>query len=104
MIRFLCRLLGLMCLASAFVLLIYDGMRSMASNAVALTSTSELWDMVQATGTQGFQRLVDTYLPGVWETVLVPLLSAPSWAVLGVLGILLMLLGRRKKPLIGYAR
>ncbi|MGN6461993.1 MAG: hypothetical protein ACTHLY_12405, partial [Pseudolabrys sp.] len=60
--------------------------------------------MVQATGTQSFQRLVDTYLPGVWETVLVPLLSAPSWAVLGVLGILLMLLGRRMKPLIGYAR
>jgi len=104
MIRFLCRLLGLMCLAAAFLLLIYDGMRSMASNAVALTATSELWDMVQATGTQSFQRLVDNALPGVWDTVLVPLLSAPSWAVLGVLGVLLMLLGRRKKPLIGYAR
>jgi len=104
MIRFLFRLIGLMCLAAAFVLLIYDGMRSMASNALALTSVSELWDTLQSTGTQNFQRLVESYAPGVWEAVLVPVLSAPSWAVLGVAGILLMMLGRRKKPLIGYAR
>jgi hypothetical protein len=31
-------------------------------------------------------------------------LEQPAWLVLGILGILLMLLGRRKKPLIGYAR
>ena len=31
-------------------------------------------------------------------------LAAPSWAVLGFLGIIFVLLGRRKKPLIGYAR
>jgi hypothetical protein len=34
----------------------------------------------------------------------VPILSAPSWGALAVFGVLLMLLGRRKKPLIGYAR
>jgi hypothetical protein len=32
------------------------------------------------------------------------LLAAPSWALLGIFGILFLLLGRRKKPLIGYAR
>jgi hypothetical protein len=31
-------------------------------------------------------------------------LAAPAWSVLGVFGILLLLLGRKKKPLIGYAR
>jgi hypothetical protein len=31
-------------------------------------------------------------------------LTSPTWLVLGVLGIVLLLLGRRKKPLIGYAR
>jgi hypothetical protein len=104
MIRFVFRLFGLMCLAAAFVLVIYDGMRSMASNAVALTSVSEFWDMMQSTGTQNFQRLTEQYLPGVWDTVMVPVLSAPSWAFLGVIGILLMILGRKKRPLIGYAR
>jgi len=104
MIRFLFRLTGLLCLAAAFILLVYDGMRSMTSNALALTSVSEFWDMLQATGTQSFQRYVESHVPGLWDTVLVPLLSAPSWGVLGVCGVLLMLLGRRKKPLIGYAR
>jgi hypothetical protein len=32
------------------------------------------------------------------------LLNQPTFAVLGVLGILLMLLFRPRKPLIGYAR
>lgn len=104
MIRFFFRFFGLMSLAAAFILLIYDGMKSMAGNAVSLTPVSELWDMIQSTGTQNFQRLVDHYSPGLWETLVVPVLSAPSWIVLAAFGIVLMLLGRKKKPLIGYAR
>jgi hypothetical protein len=36
--------------------------------------------------------------------MMIPVLNAPTWVVLGVLGIVLVLLGRKKKPLIGYAR
>jgi hypothetical protein len=104
MIRFLLRLIGLVCLATAFILLVYDGMRSMASNRLALTSVSEFWDMLQSTGTQDFQHYVESHVPGLWDTVMVPVLSAPSWGALAVCGVLLMLLGRRRKPLIGYAR
>jgi hypothetical protein len=32
------------------------------------------------------------------------LLNQPAWAVLGILGILLMLVFRPSKPLIGYSR
>ena len=35
---------------------------------------------------------------------MVAILAAPSWSLLGGFGILLLLLGRKKKPLIGYAR
>jgi hypothetical protein len=31
-------------------------------------------------------------------------LTWPAWSLLGCLGILFLLLGRKKKPLIGYAR
>jgi hypothetical protein len=34
----------------------------------------------------------------------VSLLGSPVWLVLAVLASLLMILGRKKKPLIGYAR
>jgi hypothetical protein len=36
--------------------------------------------------------------------VTVSLLGAPIWVMLAVLASLLMILGRKKKPLIGYAR
>jgi membrane-bound ClpP family serine protease len=35
---------------------------------------------------------------------MVTILAAPGWSVLGVFGIVLLLLGRKKKPLIGYVR
>jgi hypothetical protein len=31
-------------------------------------------------------------------------LNAPTWVVLGILAAILILLGRKKKPLIGYGR
>jgi hypothetical protein len=36
--------------------------------------------------------------------VALSVLTAPTWLVFAVLGAILMLLGRKKKPLIGYAR
>ncbi len=33
-----------------------------------------------------------------------PILDQPASAVFGVLGVILIVLGRKKKPLIGYAR
>jgi hypothetical protein len=32
------------------------------------------------------------------------ILTAPAWLVLGIIGAVLMLIGRKKKPLIGYVR
>ena len=40
----------------------------------------------------------------VWQIGVAPLLDQPASAVACVLGVVLILLGRKKKPLIGYAR
>jgi len=32
------------------------------------------------------------------------ILTSPSWALFGLFGITFLILGRKKKPLIGYAR
>jgi hypothetical protein len=40
----------------------------------------------------------------LWDPVTVTVLGAPIWLILAVLASLLMILGRKKKPLIGYAR
>ena len=105
MIRFLFRFFGLICLAAAFVLVIYDGTKSIAGDNLYLTSVRALWDLINAASLARLKPLIVPYANGVlWDPVMLTFLSAPSWSVLGVLGIIFVLLGRKKKPLIGYAR
>jgi hypothetical protein len=105
MIRFLLRFLGLLCLAAAFILVIYDGTKSIAGNYLYLTSVQALWELINAGSLQKLKPLVTSYAGGVlWDPVMVSILAAPAWSLLGTFGIVFILLGRRKKPLIGYAR
>ena len=105
MIRFLLRTIGLFCLAAAFILVIYDGTKSIAANNLYLTSVRDLWTLINAASLAKVQPLISPIAGGIlWDPVAVAVLGAPSWALLGLFGILCLLLGRRKKPLIGYAR
>jgi len=105
MIRFLFRFIGLICLAAAFILVIYDGTKSIAGNRLFLTSVRALWELINAGSLQKLKPLMDPYASGfLWDPVMLVILAAPSWSLLGGFGILLLVLGRRKKPLIGYQR
>ena len=105
MIRFLFRFLGLICLAAAFILVIYDGTKSIAGNGLFLTTVRALWELINAGSLAKLKPLIEPYAGGLlWDPVMVSILAAPSWGLLGVFGIVLLLLGRKKKPLIGYAR
>jgi hypothetical protein len=105
MIRFLLRLIGLLCLAAAFILVIYDGTKSIAGNALSLTSVRVLWELINAGSLARLEPLIKSYAGGLlWDPLMVALLSAPAWGLLGFFGILFILLGRKRRPLIGYAR
>ncbi len=109
MIRFLFRFLGLVCLAAAFILVVYDGTKSIAANQLYFTSVQALWQLINAGSLQAFmlntKPLVVPYAGGMlWDPGVLGFLAAPAWSLLGAFGILFLLLGRRKKPLIGYAR
>jgi len=105
MIRLLLRFIGLICLAAGFILLIYDGTKSIAGNKLFLTSVRMLWELFNAASLAKLEPMIRPYAGGLlWDPVMVAILAAPSWSVLGVLGILFLLLGRKKKPLIGYVR
>ncbi len=105
MIRFLLRFLGLISLAGAFIVVIVDGTTSIADGHLTITSVRALWERFNPASLAKLKPLIEPYAGGVlWDPVAVAALAAPSWALLGVLGMLLILLGRRKKPLIGYAR
>jgi hypothetical protein len=105
MIRFLLRTLGLLFLAAAFVLVVYDGTRSIAANALLYSRVDEIWSQLHATSLQQLQPFIEKNAPPwLWDPVATTVLNGPAIAVFGVIGIVLILLGRRKRPLIGYAR
>ena len=105
MIRFLFRTLGLLLLAAAFVFFVYDGTKSIAANALVTTRLFEFWNIIDPSSLQQLEPYVKQHAAAwLWDPVMGTILDAPTFAVFGVLGALLALLGRRKKPQIGYAR
>lgn len=104
MIRFLLRFLGVLILAAAFILLVYDGAKSIADSRIYIYKLGQLWTDINAGSLQSLQAAIEAQLTWLWNPVLLTVLEQPAWLVLGVIGILFILLGRKKKPLIGYGR
>jgi hypothetical protein len=102
MVRFLFRFLGLVTLAAAFIFFVYDGTRSIAAGHLALTKVSDAWSAIDQASLLALQK--QHVAMWLWDPVLQALLEQPAWLVLVVLGAILVLLGRKKKPLIGYSR
>ena len=105
MIRFVLRFLGLLLLALGFIFLVYDGIVSLSASSILLTKTSDVWNMIHDRSLGSFQNLVESRAgPDIWKVVISPILEQPASVVSCVLGVILIVVGRKKKPLIGYAR
>jgi len=105
MIRFVFRFIGLWVLAAGFVALVRDGTKSIAANAVFITRLGEDWNNIHPTSQESLKVLLERHAgPWLWESAALYVLGAPSWLVLGIIGSIFILIGRKKKPLIGYGR
>lgn len=104
MIRFLLRFIGLCLLATAFVLFVYDGTKSIANQHLVYGRVGEVWAMVD----QGSLNLAQNWLKQnaawAWDPYMQSFFDLPAWLVLVIAAMILILLGRKKRPLIGYAR
>ncbi len=104
MVRGFFRLIGLLLLAAGFVFLVYDGARSIADQTIRLTRLGEFWNDVDQASQQSFHAVVDRIAPWLWTDVVRVVLNQPAWAAMGIVGLLLLAIFRRPKPLIGYSR
>lgn len=105
MIRFVLRFAGLFALAAAFVAVLYDGTKTIAAGQMYITPFQDIWTYLHPESLQWLQTTVQARAAAwVWNSAFITVLTAPAGLVLAVIGALLMLLGRRKRPLIGYAR
>ena len=91
------RAIGWLLIIAALAALAYDASGLTRGEGFTVHAAGELWyelspdtlNMLQA----GIQRNVWPYL---WDPVILNLLLLPAWVILGVLGILLVLLFRRR--------
>jgi|SRR6476469_1897483 hypothetical protein len=104
MIRGLFRLFGLLLLAGGFIFMVYDGARFVADQTLRFTRFGQFWNDIHQSSQAAFRVWVEAKAPWLWESVARLVLDQPAFAVLGVTGILLMILFRPRKPLIGYSR
>lgn len=99
MITLILRSLGLLVFAAGFVALVADGVRSLAADSLLLTSVAAAWATYDSASLGAFGAWVanrgsDT----IWGMMRDTVLAWPAFAVVGVVGILLMLAGRRRRP------
>jgi len=104
MIRFLLRFIGLCLLATAFVFLVYDGTKSIANHDIIYTKVVDVWAIIDQTSLNLVQAWLKQRFAWAWDPYLQRAFDLPAWAVIGVVATVLILLGRKKRPLIGYAR
>ena len=104
MIRGFFRLIGLLLLAGGFIFMVYDGARFVADQTLRFTRFGQFWNDIHQSSQLAFRNSVESAAPWLWNSVIRVLLDQPVFAVLGVVGILLMILFRPSKPLIGYSR
>ena len=104
MIRGFVRLVGLLLLACGFIFMVYDGARWVADQSLQFTRFGQFWNDIHQSSQEAFKAWITGMAPWLWASVVRVVLEQPVFAVLGGLGIILMLLARPRKPLIGYSR
>jgi hypothetical protein len=104
MIRGFFRLIGLLLLAGGFIFLVYDGARWVADQTLRFTRFGQFWNDVNQASQAAFRTWVEAQAPWLWSSVIRLVLDQPVFAVLGIVGLVLMLVFRPRKPLIGYSR
>ncbi|MCO6049305.1 hypothetical protein NGM99_05810 [Mesorhizobium sp. RP14(2022)] len=103
MIRFLLRLLGAVLLAGAVILAVLDATRSLAAQGLVVTPLAQAWADGWPTGYEAARGWVASHAgEGLWNGVVLPLLSLPGVAILGLLALLFFALGRKPAERSGW--
>ncbi len=104
MIRFLFRFFGYWLLAGALIAAIIDGSKSIAASSLVTTLFGQHFQQLAPTLLQRLEFGISNNLgaPWLWDVVFVNILSWPSFIVLGVLALIFLIIGRRKRvPVVG---
>ena len=92
------RFLASVLLLIAVIALVNDATRSRAADRMVTTSAGEQWAKLAPASLKAAQGAVQRYShPWVWDGAFAKLLLAPTWALLGGLGLVFAYAGRRRR-------
>lgn len=92
------RVLGTWFLGLALVLLIMDGTRSLSANEVVVTPLEVLWPSMHAQSWAALQGwIADSMASWALQGAAAVLFSWPAWAPVAVLGVIFLLIGRKRQ-------
>lgn len=96
--RAVLRLIGTWIIGLGLIMLIIDGTKSLASKSITWTSLETIWTQLNPSTLEAtFSFFESRYFSELLQSGLLALLSYPAFAVFGILGIVLTLLGRRPR-------
>ncbi|WP_224704922.1 hypothetical protein [Devosia aquimaris] len=96
--RLILRILGTWLIGLALVLLVIDGTKSLGANALLLTSLDQLWLQLHPQSLDGIRQfLASRMFADLLQAGLAYVLALPAFAVFGVPGVLLTVLGRKPR-------
>jgi hypothetical protein len=106
MFRFLFRFIGLVLITFSFLFVVYDGTKSIADQTIYISRVGPTWVNIHPKSLSAFEPAVERLAGAwIWNDVIQPyFLEQPAALVLGIISALLILLGSRKTPRIGYVR
>ena len=93
--RIALRIIGTWLIGLALVLLVIDGTKSLASTVATFTSLGDVWMQASVQSLDAVREFFRTrFFASLLDNALDVLLTYPAFAVIGLPGILLTLLGR----------
>ena len=96
--RLVLRILGTWLLGLALILIVIDGTKSLAANALVFTSLLDAWTGLHAGSIEAVREFLKTrFFAEQLHVGFEALLTYPAFAVIGVPGIILALLGQRPR-------
>lgn len=96
--RFVLRIVGTWLLGMTMILLVMDGTKSLAQNSIVMTGIGDIWMLINANSLSETEQVLgqNANLALVWAYAIVPILSWPGWAVLGLPGLFMIVSGQTR--------
>jgi hypothetical protein len=104
MIRLLLRFIGLWFVAGGAIFFVIDAAKSISASALITTPLGQSWFELSSGTLNLSQAIIQRYLhPAIWDPGVLNILLLPSFVVLLAIGLIFLVIGRKKRPRNGFS-